>query len=166
MVLLSAQGMDVRAIAQVAFTSEDRVQDVMCNFNTDGFGSLYTKYEGGHPPKFTLPQRREIKRSPSPSRAIICDNFSPHLSTPKDTRVGTWAASNNVEIAYTSTNSSWVNRGAVHRAAVLRTGRHRPRQPPRTGEHDPPVHHLAQQPRLRRATSPNRRPGKRSLMRY
>src|SRR4249920_1534587 len=31
--------------------------------------------------------------------AIICDNFSPHLSTPKDRRVGAWVAANNVEIA-------------------------------------------------------------------
>ena len=62
MVLLSAQGMDAAAIAKVAFTSEDRVRDVIRNFNADGFGSLYPKYEGGHPPKFTLPQRREIKK--------------------------------------------------------------------------------------------------------
>ncbi len=41
MVLLSAQGMDVPAIAKVAFTSEDRVRDVIRNFNADGFGSLY-----------------------------------------------------------------------------------------------------------------------------
>ena len=32
------------------------------NFNADGFSSLYPKYKGGHPPKFTLPQRREIKK--------------------------------------------------------------------------------------------------------
>jgi len=62
MVLLSAQGMDVAAIARVAFTSEDRVRDVIRNFNADGFGSLYPKYKGGHPPKFTLAQRREIKK--------------------------------------------------------------------------------------------------------
>ena len=62
MVLLSAQGMDVAAIAEVAFTSEDRVRDVIRNFNADGFGSLYRKYKGGHPPTFTLPQRREIKK--------------------------------------------------------------------------------------------------------
>jgi len=62
MVLLSAQGMDVPAIAKVAFTSEDRVRDVIRNFNADGFGSLYPKYKGGHPPKFTLGQRREIKK--------------------------------------------------------------------------------------------------------
>jgi transposase len=42
--------------------------------------------------------------------AIICDNFSPHLTMRTDTRVGTWAAANNVEIAYTPTNSSWLNR--------------------------------------------------------
>ena len=62
MVLLSAQGMDVPAIAKVAFTSEDRVRDVIRNFNADGFSSLYPKYKGGHPPKFTLGQRREIKK--------------------------------------------------------------------------------------------------------
>src|SRR5271170_2323751 len=61
MVLLSAQGMDVAAIAKVAFTSEDRVRDVIRNFNADGFGSLYPKYKGGRPPKFTLGQRRKIK---------------------------------------------------------------------------------------------------------
>ena len=287
MVLLSAQGMDSAAIAKVAFTSEDRVRDVIRNFNADGFGSLYPKYKGGHPPKFTLGQRREIKKiakskpaehdlpfstwslakladflvaegvvddisheglrvllrqegvtfqrlktwkaskdphyaekkarveqlyaiadreaapqagdpeivfcvdefgplnlQPRPGRqwaavsgkgkepgraprprlratytrtagvrhlfaayelgedklyghikprktrarflefcrylrslyppsvriAIICDNFSPHLTTRKDTRVGTWAMANNVEIAYTPTNSSWLNR--------------------------------------------------------
>ena len=62
MVLLSAQGMDVAAIAKVAFTSEDRVRDVIRNFNADGFGSLYPRYKGGRPPKFTLGQRREIKK--------------------------------------------------------------------------------------------------------
>jgi transposase len=287
MVLLSAQGMNVAAIARVAFTSDDRVRDVIRNFNADGFGSLYPKYRGGRAPKFTLPQRREIKKiaksrpaehdlpfsawslsklaeflvaegvvddisheglrallrdegvsfqriktwktsrdpdyaekkarvehlyaiadgevipgagepevifcmdefgplnlQPRPGRqwaavsgkskepgraprprlratytrtkgvrhllaaydlredklyghikprktrarflefcrylrslyppgtriAIICDNFSPHLSTAKDGRVGAWAAASNVEIAYTPTNSSWLNR--------------------------------------------------------
>ena len=174
MVLLSAQGMDVPAIAKVAFTSEDRVRDVIRNFNADGFDSLYPKYRGGHPPKFTLRQR-EIKKvakskpaehdlpfstwslakladflvaegvvddisheglrvllraegvtfqrlktwkaSKDPRYAakkariaIICDNFSPHLTTRRDARVGTWAAANNVETAYTPTNSSWLNR--------------------------------------------------------
>jgi transposase len=287
MVLLSAQGMGAAAIAEVAFTSEDRVREVIRNFNADGFSSLYPKYKGGHPPKFTLGQRREIKkiaksrpvehdlpfstwslakladflvaegvvddisheglrvllreegvtfqrlktwkaskdpqyaekktrveqlyaiadrevapgegdpevifcvdefgplnlqprpgrqwaavsgkgkepgRAPRPRRratytrkagvrhlfaayelgedklyghikprktrarflefcrylrslypasariAIICDNFSPHLTTQRDARVGAWAAANNVEIAYTPTNSSWLNR--------------------------------------------------------
>ena len=38
---------------------------------------------------------------PSVRIAIICDNFSPHLSTRKDARAGTWAAANNAEIANT-----------------------------------------------------------------
>jgi transposase len=345
MVLLSAQGMTVAAVAGVAFTSQDRVRDVIRNFNTDGFDSLYPKYRGGHPPKFTLPQRREIKKvaksgpgehglpfstwslsklaeflvaegvvedisheglrtllreegvtfqrvktwkksadpdyeakkarvehlyaiadrdvvpetgepevifcmdefgplglQPRPGRqwaavsgkrkepgraprrrmratykrtagvrhllaayelgedrmyghikprktrarflefcrylrslyppevriAIICDNFSPHLTTRKDKRVGQWAAANNAEIACTPTNSSWLNRirGPVHRAAVLRARRNRPCQPQGPGQHDPPLHHLAQQPRLRRTPPPRRQPGKHSLTRH
>jgi transposase len=55
--------MNVAAIAKVAFTSEDRVRDVIRNFNADGFGSLYPRYKGGRPPKFTLAQRREIKKT-------------------------------------------------------------------------------------------------------
>jgi transposase len=62
MVLLSAQGMDAAAIAKVAFTSEDRVRDVIHSFNADGFDSLYPRYRGGRAPKFTLGQRREIKK--------------------------------------------------------------------------------------------------------
>jgi transposase len=62
MVLLPAQGMDVTAIAKVAFTSEDRVRDVIRDFNADGFGSLYPRYKGWRPPKFTPVQRREIKK--------------------------------------------------------------------------------------------------------
>jgi len=50
-------------------------------------------------------------RDPAEVRiAIVCDNFSPNLSTKVDTRVGDWAAANTVEIAHTPTNSSWLNR--------------------------------------------------------
>jgi DDE superfamily endonuclease len=48
---------------------------------------------------------------PSTTRiAIVLDNFSPHLSTRDDSGVGDWAAANNVELAYTPTNASWLNR--------------------------------------------------------
>jgi transposase len=63
MVLLSAQGMDVPAIAEVTFTSPDRVRDVLHNFSADGFDSLRPKYAGGRPPKFDLKQRAEIKKA-------------------------------------------------------------------------------------------------------
>jgi transposase len=62
MVLWSAQGMSVARIEGLAFTSEDRVRDVLHNFNADGFDSLYPRYAGGCPPVFTLAQRREIKK--------------------------------------------------------------------------------------------------------
>jgi transposase len=61
-VLLSAQKMSPAKIAEVTFTSEDRVRDVIHNFNADGFDSLYPKYAGGRPRVFNLPERREIKK--------------------------------------------------------------------------------------------------------
>jgi hypothetical protein len=42
--------------------------------------------------------------------AIVCDNYSPHLTTKRCRRVADWAEANNVEIAHTPTNSSWLNR--------------------------------------------------------
>jgi hypothetical protein len=42
--------------------------------------------------------------------AIVCDNYSPHLTTKRCRRVTDWAEANNVEIAYTPTNGSWPNR--------------------------------------------------------
>jgi hypothetical protein len=45
------------------------------NFNADRFGSLYPKYKGGHPPKFTLGQRREIKKI-AKSRPGVVDDIS------------------------------------------------------------------------------------------
>jgi transposase len=35
---------------------------VIHNFNADGFDSLAPKYAGGRPPKFTLPERQQIKK--------------------------------------------------------------------------------------------------------
>jgi transposase len=61
-VLWSAQRMSVAQIAEIAFTSEDRVREVIHNFNADGFDSLAPKYAGGRPPTFTLPQRQQIKK--------------------------------------------------------------------------------------------------------
>ena len=62
MVPLSAQGMDVAQIAKVAFTSPDRVREVISNLNDDGFERLYPRYAGGRPPKFTLGGRRQVKK--------------------------------------------------------------------------------------------------------
>jgi hypothetical protein len=42
--------------------------------------------------------------------AIVLDNFSPHLSTKTDPRVGDWAAANNVELAYVPFYGSFLNR--------------------------------------------------------
>ena len=87
--------------------------------------------------------------------AIVLDNFSPHLSTKTDTRVGDWAAANNVELAYVPFYGvvAQPDRGPVHRAALLRPRRHRPPHPPRAGTDDPPLHRLAKPPRPRPSTT-------------
>ncbi len=54
--------MDVPAIAKIAFTSEDRVREVIHNFNRDGFDSLAPKYAGGRPPKFSAAERAEVTK--------------------------------------------------------------------------------------------------------
>ena len=50
--------------------------------------------------------------------AIVLDNYSPHLSTKVDTRVGDWAEANNVELAYVPTDASFLNRIECHFAAL------------------------------------------------
>jgi transposase len=42
--------------------------------------------------------------------AIVLDNYSPHLSAQTDSRVGDWAQTNNVELAYVPFYGSWLNR--------------------------------------------------------
>ena len=40
----------------------------------------------------------------------MLDNFSAHLTTKTDSRVGDWAAAHNVELAYVPFYASWMNR--------------------------------------------------------
>ena len=70
MVLLSAQGMDVPAIAKVTFTSHDRVRDVRHNFNLDGFDALLIGSAT------TMEPTRITGSSPMPARASVCDRPS------------------------------------------------------------------------------------------
>lgn len=49
---------------------------------------------------------------------IVLDNYSPHLSTRDDPRVGDWARAHNVELAYVPTNASWLNRIEAQFAAL------------------------------------------------
>ena len=86
--------------------------------------------------------------------AIVLDNFSPHLSTKVDPRVGDWADANNVELAYIPTNTSWLNRIEAQFQALryfaLDGTDHRSHQ---RRVDDPPLHRLAkpQRPRPRTA---------------
>jgi len=97
--------------------------------------------------------------------AIVCDNYSPHLSTRKDKRAGQWAAASNAEIACTPTNSSWMNRlECQFTAARVHPQRHRSRHPPRTGQHDPPLHRLAEPQHQQPAPAPDHRAGKHGLI--
>ena len=87
--------------------------------------------------------------------AIVLDNFSPHLSTKNDQRVGDWAAANNVELAYVPFYASWLNRIEAQFTALryftLDGTDHRITR--RAEPDDPPLHRLAQPPRPRPSTT-------------
>ena len=72
--------MDVPAIAKIAFTSEDRVREVIHNFNDDGFDSLDTRSTpvAGH--------RRSRCRSASEIKKIALSRPTDH-----DLPFSTWS---------------------------------------------------------------------------
>jgi hypothetical protein len=149
MVLLRAQGMPVPKIAEVTFTSPDRVRDVIHNFNADGFDALYPRYRGGRPPTFTPAQRRAIKQlalsRPDRPRAAILD-LEPDQAGRLPGRRG-----------------AEPDRGAVHRAALLHPRWHRSPLTSRAGQHDPPLPGLAEPPRPRPTPRLHRQAGKHCL---
>jgi len=69
-VLASAQGSKVRAIAARFYYGPAQVRKIINDFNTNGFEALAPKYCGGRPPKFDADQRSLI------IEAALCP---PHL---------------------------------------------------------------------------------------
>jgi hypothetical protein len=80
MVLLSAQGMDVPAIAKVTFTSHDRVRDVLHNFNLDGFDALY-------------PARQAVEMQPRQGNMDTSRRFDGRLDTTLTSGFAQWRVS-------------------------------------------------------------------------
>ncbi|WSR20305.1 hypothetical protein OG457_01735 [Streptomyces sp. NBC_01207] len=60
--------MPVAKTAEVTFTSADRVRDVIHNFNTDGFDSLYRSTRAAVRRPSPCPSGARSRRSRSPSR--------------------------------------------------------------------------------------------------
>ncbi|MGW4470375.1 hypothetical protein ACWENQ_11945 [Nonomuraea sp. NPDC004354] len=100
--------------------------------------------------------------------AIVCDDYSPHLTIKRCRRVADWAEADNVEIAYTPTDSSWLNRiqaqfTALRYFALDGTDHASHKE---QGGHDPPPHHLAE-PACRQHLPPSdRHQGERRLRRH
>ena len=96
---------------RATFTRRNGVRHLMAAYDLNGdkiYGHIKTKKD-----RTTFLEFCRYLRSLYPPEvriAIVLDNFSPHLSTTRDTRVGDWAAANNVELAYVPTNASWLNR--------------------------------------------------------
>ena len=85
----------------------------------------------------------------------MLDNFSPHLSTKKDQRVGDWAAANNVELAYVPFYASWLNRIEAQFQALryfALDGTDHPSHA-EAGLDDPPLHRLAEPQRPQPSTT-------------
>ena len=85
--------------------------------------------------------------------AIVLDNFSPHLSTKNDTRVGEWVAANNVELAYVPIYTSWLNRIEAQFQALRYFALDGTDHPSHAAQspNDPPLHRLAEPQRPRPA---------------
>ncbi|MFK4596382.1 hypothetical protein RKD30_003049 [Streptomyces pristinaespiralis] len=103
------------AIADGEVIPEDGEPEVV--FCVDEFGPLnlqphpgrqWTERGGRHKDQLRRPRPRRRATYTRPHG--VRHNYSPHLTTKRYQRVGTWAAANNVEIAYTLANSSWLNR--------------------------------------------------------
>ncbi len=83
------------------------------------------------------------RRWPDQRLYLIVDNFSPH----KHPEVRAWCAANQVDLVFLPTYArvlAQLDRGRVRRRAVLRSQRHRPPQPRRTGHRHRRLHPLAQ----------------------
>jgi hypothetical protein len=133
MLLLSAQGMGVAAIAKVALTSEDRVRDVIRNFNADAFSSLYPRYRGGRPPKFTLAQRREIKKIPRSRPAMTCRSPPGGCpSWPSSWSLGRWSTTSATRAcgSCSARRASPFNAGKPGKPAPTRIMRRKPGRAP------------------------------------
>jgi DDE superfamily endonuclease len=100
--------------------------------------------------------------------AIILDNFSPHLTTKTDTRVGDYAAAHNIELVYVPYNASWLNRIEAQftglRYFALDGTDHATHK--EQGRAIPPLHQLAQPQPSRPPTTQDRRPGEHCLTRH
>jgi transposase len=59
-VLGSAQGLKVPAIARQVYLSEPYVRQIIERFNEDGLASLAPRYGGGRPPEIVPEQKAEI----------------------------------------------------------------------------------------------------------
>jgi hypothetical protein len=83
--------------------------------------------------------------------AIVMDNFSPHLSTKRDTRVGDWAKGQQRRTGLRSDQRlvAQHDRGAVPGLALLHARWYRPPVTRRAELDDPPLHRLAPSQRSR-----------------
>ncbi len=166
MVLLSAQGMDVREIARVAFTSEDRVRAVINNFNDDGFDSLTPRYAGGRPPTFTLPQRQQIKKI-ALSRPV--DHGLP-FSTWSLTKLAEFLVAEGVvdDISHEGLRDLLRKEGVSFQVIKTFKQSNDPDYEAKKDRvlDDPPLHRLAQPPHRQRRTSCYCNPRKRCLTRH
>ena len=105
------QGSPRRRRRRATYTRPNGVRHLMAGYDlsTDRlYGHVTTKK--GRTEFLAFMRYLRTLHPPTIRIAIVLDNFSPHLSTKNDQRVAEWAEANNVELAYTPTYSSWLNR--------------------------------------------------------
>jgi len=109
-IMASASGNTVPAIARLVAADEDTVRAVIHRFNEIGLDCLGPHWAGGRPRRISpkdeafLVQTAQTRPDNAPVH-VICDNLSVN-TTPKIRR---WAARNGVHLCLTPTYASWAN---------------------------------------------------------
>lgn len=100
--------------------------------------------------------------------AVVCDNFSPHLTTRKSAarRRPGHREQRRDRLHADEQRPAQPHRSPVRRPALLHPRRHRPHHPQGAGQHDPPLRHLAKPPRRRPTPTGGRRQGERCLTQH
>nr|WP_280897498.1 MULTISPECIES: helix-turn-helix domain-containing protein [unclassified Streptomyces] len=113
MLLASAGGNRVPAIAQLVQADEDTVRDVIHRFNEIGLACLDPQWAGGRPRRLSPDDEDFVVQTATTRPAKLGQPFT-RWSAHKSADICRWAKKNKVELCFTPTYASWANPIEAH----------------------------------------------------